>query len=163
MCYPILALHGRHCVSSASRNTSCEAMMGAGSCVLPLACPPPCEQISTKELDDLQLRHVSTQLSTKPREVLHVKSVKSEASNFSRSATELSPMDTEPEPPDEEVPCDQNSLVSCNVDDLLPPLPSEAFRNGEMVLYWSRSLQQCIAAVIVGRGTFCHLAEASPK
>lgn len=107
------------------------------------------------ELDDLQLRHVSTQLSTKPREVLHVKSVKSEASNFSRSATELSRMDTEPEPPDDEVPCDQNSLVSCNIDDLLPPLPSEAFRNGEMVLYWSRSLQQCIAAVIVGKGTFC--------
>ena len=134
-------------------------MMG-GSCVLPFACPSPCEQSSTKELEDLQLRHVSTQLGTKPREVLHVKSLKSEASNFSRSATELSRMDTEPlEPPDDEVPCDQNSLVSCNVDDLLPPLPSEAFRNGEMVLYCSRSLQRCIAAVIVGKGTFCsHLA-----
>lgn len=49
----------------------------------------------------------------------------------------------------------EDSMVVCNVDDLLPPIAPEAYRDGEMVLYWSQSLQQCASAVVVGKGTFC--------
>lgn len=118
------------------------------------------------DLDNLKLRDVSTELSTKGREVIRVKSLKSASfeespitprspeRSFDRSAR--SEQSESSFGIDASVPMDrEDSMVVCNFDDLLPPIAPEAYRDGEMVLYWSQSLQQCASAVIVGKGTFC--------
>lgn len=121
------------------------------------------------DLDNLKLRHVSTELSTKNREVIRVKSLKSASFEGSprsprtpRSPERSLDRSTRSENSessfgiDASVPMDRvDSLVVCNVDDLLPPFAPEAYRDGELVLYWSQSLQQSASAVIVGKGTFC--------
>ena len=131
--------------------------------------PQASRRSAAEDLDNLKLRHVSTELSTKGREVIRVKSLKSASfeesprspitprspeRSFDRSAR--SEQSESSFGIDASVPMDrEDSMVVCNVDDLLPPIAPEACRDGEMVLYWSQSLQQCASAVIVGKGTFC--------
>lgn len=118
-----------------------------------------------EDLDSLKLRHGSTELSTKSREVIRVQSLKN------NSALERSPRSASSRhsdgtvtshvsfDTDASVPADRvdHSIVVCSIDDLLPPTPPalpEAYGDGEMVLYWSQSLQQNASAVIVGKGTW---------
>lgn len=111
------------------------------------------------DLDKLKLRHVTTELSTKSREVIRVKSLSDSPVPTPRSRSERSDRSARSESEssfgiDASVPMDFVESGVCNLDDLLPP--PEAYRDGERVLYWSQSLQQCASAVIVGRsGTIC--------
>ena len=114
---------------------------------------------ATEDLDKLKLRHVTTEFSTKSREVIRVKSLSDSPVPTPRSRSERSDRSARSEREssfgiDASVPMDWVESGVCNLDDLLPP--PEAYRDGERVLYWSQSLQQCASAVIVGRsGTIC--------
>lgn len=114
-----------------------------------------------EDLDNLKLRHVSTEIGGKGREVIRVKSSKSDADLSARSARSAErSFSVRCNYSDTSSLVDQeDSIEECDIDDLLQPLPTlpakaEAYEDGQMVLYWSQSLGQSAAAVIVGKGTF---------
>jgi len=113
------------------------------------------------DLDNLKLRHVSTEIGGKGREVIRVKSSKSDADLSARSARSAErSFSVRCNYSDTSSLVDQeDSIEECDIDDLLQPLPTlpakaEAYEDGQMVLYWSQSLGQSAAAVIVSKGTF---------
>lgn len=113
-----------------------------------------------KKLNSLELRDVSTQLSTRPRPIVR---------GVSRSTSRpLSSPDRSPSPPDEAVAIEFNDDDVLDLDDLLPdpvfdldahlpalpaePPACEAFCDGELVLYCSSSHQQTVCAFVLGSG-----------
>ena len=113
-----------------------------------------------KKLNSLELRDVSTQLSTRSRPIVR---------GASRATSRpLSSPDRSPGPPDEAVAIEFNDDDVLDLDELLPdpvfdldahlpalpaePPACEAFCDGELVLYCSSSHQQTVCAFILGSG-----------